>query len=320
MAKIDLNLLRVFEAVLHRRSVSRAAVDLGVTASAVSHALTRLRLALEDDLFIARDTGMEPTIRALALAPGIRQGLAHLDEALDTAPFDPARTARTFRIAMTDYATTLLLPAVINRLSHAAPQINLRIFPFNRMDVMRQVEDGGLDCVIGWFGAVPDRMQRTTLLVDHEAIIVRRDHPLTKAPLTRASLFQFDHLVVELTGTTETTHDGFLTERGIARRVWIERLLLDHTPDDGAAARVAVCVPHYAAVPPILATSDLVATLPRRLAVLAQQSYPLALLDLPDDRFSAPLDLVTHRRSSRDAGLIWLTEILKEVGASGNAL
>lgn len=319
MSKIDLNLLRVFEAVLNHRSVSRAAADLGVTASAVSHALTRLRLALGDDLFVARETGMEPTTRAQELALGIRQGLARLDEALDTAPFDPGRTARTFRIAMTDYAATVLLPTVIQRLHKTAPQITFRIFPVNRMDVIRQLEDGGLDCVIGWFGDVPDRMRRTPLLVDHEAIVVRRDHPLTTAPLTRAALFQFDHLVVELTGTNDATQDGFLTERGFARRIWIERLLLDQAPH-GAAARVAVSVPHYAAVPHILAVSDLVATLPRRLALLAQQSYPLIILDLPDDPFSAAIDLVTHRRSSRDAGLIWLTQVLREVGACDCAL
>src|SRR5580698_3270383 len=103
MRQIDLNLFRVFEAVMRHRSVSGASRELGVTASAVSHALSRLRQALGDELFVPGESGMEATPRALDMAPRIRGGLGQLDLAAGEAPFEPSTALRTFRIAATDY-------------------------------------------------------------------------------------------------------------------------------------------------------------------------------------------------------------------------
>src|SRR3984885_2829606 len=169
MRRIDLNLFRVFEAVLQHRSVNGASRELGVTASAVSHALSRLRTAMGDDLFILGDTGMNPTARALEPAPAIRDGLGRIEVAISAKPFIPEQSQRTFRIASSDHTAGIVLPHVIGRLAKTAPDINFRMFPSNRLDFVRHLDDGRVDMVLGWFGDLPDRMRRAKVMSASEA-------------------------------------------------------------------------------------------------------------------------------------------------------
>ncbi|CAO3402400.1 Transcriptional regulator, LysR family [Azospirillum palustre] len=305
--RLDLNLLRVFEAVMQHRSVIGASRELRITPSAVSHALARLRQSLEDDLFVHGTSGMEPTARALQLSSGIADGLGRIADAMSTKAFIPSEAVRTFRIAATDYAAVIVLPRIVARIAPLAPQIDLRVFPVNRMDVVRQLDDGRVDFVIGWFADLPDRMRRTTLLQESEAVVVRRGHPLAAGPVTRDRLFEFPHVVVELTGSEEGATDGFIDDRGVSRRVWVERLILEAADSDrGLTGRVAVSVPHYAAVPPLLQVSDMVATLPRLLALRAVEQSGLAILDLPYEPQRVNLDMILHQRAERDPGACWL--------------
>lgn len=321
MQRIDLNLFRVFETVMRHRSVQEASRELGVTASAVSHALSRLRQALGDTLFVAGEDGMQPTARALELAPDIRDGLGRIETAIGAKPFVPSAALRTFRIAAADYVTVTILPHLVARLAEVAPQIDMRVFPFNRPDVARQLDDGRIDLVMGWFGDLPDRTRRATVIVEREAVVVRVGHPLTQEPVTRERLLAFPHVVVELTGTEEATVDGFLDDRGVWRRVWIERLLIDTSADDqGAIGRVAVSVPHYAAVPPLLRVTDMVATLPRSLACLAADQGTCVMLDLPYEPLAVPVEVVWHQRGERDGGLRWLIgELIDAMPAAEDA-
>ena len=279
-----------------------------MTPSTVSHALSRLRQTLGDELFIAGDGGMEPTPRALEFAPGIRDGLERITAAISTKPFQSEAATRTFRVAASDYAAVAILPHLVGRLAKLAPQVDLRIFPVGRTDVIRQLDDGHIDLVIGWFGAVPDRMRRVTVLTDHEALIVRRGHPITAEPVTLERLFSFPHIVVELSGSeAEMSPDGFIDDRGVSRRVWIERLLVEKSDNDvGLAGRVAVSVPHYAAVPPMLRLTDMVATLPRRLALHEAAHGDLVMPDMPYEPLAVPVEALWHQRADRDAGTQWL--------------
>jgi DNA-binding transcriptional LysR family regulator len=315
MRRVDLNLFRVFEAVLQHRSVSGASRELGVTASAVSHALARLRQAIGDELFILGETGMEPTVRALELAPGVRDGLDRIEAAVSTKPFVPSQSYRTFRIASSDHLAVMILSHLIGRVAKTAPQINFRMFPSNRTDVVRHLDDGRVDVVLGWFGEVPDRVRRMTVAHESEAIVVRTGHPLTEGPVTRKRLFEFPYVVVEMTGIEEGTVDGFIDERGVLRRVWIERLLNEKGEgDDDLVGRVAVSVAHFSAVPAILYQTDMVATLPRRLALQYARQGGLVVLDLPYEPLVVPLEMVWHQRVDHDAGMQWLTtEIMNAV-------
>jgi DNA-binding transcriptional LysR family regulator len=311
--QIDLNLFKVFEAVMQHRSVSRASRELGITASAVSHALARLRFALDDELFVASDSGMEPTPRARALAPEVSSGLRRLGDAVGATAFIPATTARTFRLAATDYVSTIVLPSLLARLATSAPQAGLRIVPFNRLDAIQQLDDGRLDLALGWFAELPARMRRTSIATEHEAIVVRAGHDLAQGTITRERLLAYPHIVVELTGTEEQAQDGFLDDRGVWRRVWIERLLIEAEGDaqaTGKVGRVAVSVPHYASVAPMLLETDMVATLPRSLALRAAERGELVMLDLPYAPLQVQIEAIWHERAERDAGCRWLIDEL----------
>lgn len=306
--RMDLNLFRVFEAVMKHRSVSAAGKELGVTASAISHALGRLRKALGDELFVYGDEGMVPTVRAIQLAPGIRHGLGRIEEALSARPFEPGESTSTFRISATDYATVFVLTALVARLSKIAPQVDVRIFPYNRKDVVRHLDDGRLDLVIGWFSDIPERMRRATLMTEKETLVVRRGHPLAGRAVTKAELFEYPFIVVEHTGSEEQGVDGFLDDRGVWRRVWIDRLLIEASEGEAvdAVAHVAVLLPHYAAIPDMLMATDMVATLPGRLAQRAVDAGSLAMLDLPYEALNVSIEAIWHRRADGEAELQWL--------------
>jgi DNA-binding transcriptional LysR family regulator len=313
--RVDLNLFRVFEAIMRHRSVSGAARELAITPSAVSHALARLRQLLDDQLFIAVDNGMTPTSRAIELAPTITEGLQRFSAAVQSKTFDPALAARTFRIGMSDYATMTLLPCLMDRIKATGPSVNLRIFPLSRLDLVEHLDNGGVEMAVGWFADVPKRMRRMPLMVETEALVVRAGHPLTREAVTMKRLFAFPHVVVELSGSEDRTADGFIDEQGVERRIWIERLLLDNEDEQsGLAGRVAVSVPHYAAVAKLVGRSDMVATLPRSIALREVEHEQLAILDLPYEPLQVRIEAVWHQRADQDAGLQWLAGEISQAG------
>jgi DNA-binding transcriptional LysR family regulator len=314
--RVDLNLFRVFDAVMQERSVSRAAKALSVTSSAISHSLSRLRDAIDDELFLPTGSGMQPTSRAIELASDIREGLQNFHSALSSKPFVPARAIRTFRIAASDHVSVTVLPRLIKRLAETAPNIDVRIFPLSRLDAVRHLESEQIDLFIGWFGSLPDKFHRLSLYEEQEAMVVRREHPLTKKRVTKQGLFQFPHLVVEMTGTEENKEDGFLDDEGVSRRVWIERALLEFQYKAvSLVGRAAVCVPYFAAVVPMLEVTDMVATLPRRLALWLAERNSIVLLKLPYKPITVEVEMVWHERGARDPGSIWFRELLASSAA-----
>lgn len=307
LRKIDLNLFRIFEAVMAQRSITAASRELHVTPSAVSHALGRLRSVLADPLFIPSESGMEPTPRALQLAPHIRAGLERIDGALQSRQFDPQHTSRVFRIAASDYGSVTVLPKLVARLAQTAPKVDLRVFPFNRLDTVRQLDDGRIDIALSWFNELPARMCRHPIWQDEEAVIVRKGHPLAEGKLTKERLLAFPHIVVELTGSSDIPVAGYLDDRGVSRRVWIERLLLDLRADgETLVGRAAVSVPHFATVVPTVIASDMVATLPLSLAAAPAARGDVVLLTLPYEPLRVKADVIWHERSNSDPALQWL--------------
>ncbi|MFY9985922.1 MAG: LysR family transcriptional regulator [Chthoniobacterales bacterium] len=314
--RVDLNLFRVFDAVMRERSVGKAAKALSVTSSAISHSLSRLREAVDDELFLPSGSGMRPTSRAIELASDIRKGLQNFHSALVSKPFVPARAVRTFRIAASDHVSVTVLPGLIKRLAEAAPNIDIRIFPLSRLDAVRHLESEQIDLFIGWFGRLPDKFHRSSLYKEQEAMVVRREHPLTKKRVTKKGLFQFPHVVVEMTGTEEHKKDGFLDDEGVSRRVWIERALLEFQDKDVTlVGRAAVCVPYFAAVVPMLEVTDMVATLPRRLALWLAERNSIVLLKLPYKPITVEIEMVWHERVARDPGFLWFREVLASSAA-----
>src|SRR6266853_1268777 len=152
---LDLNLLRVFDALIEERSVTRAGERLGLTQSAISHALNRLRFMLNDDLFVRVADGMRPTPRASEIAPRLREGLLQLQLALAPAEFVPEHTNRRFTIACGEYVGAVLVPGFVARLRAEAPKAELRIRP-NNLGVADALLAGRVDLAIGSFRRVPE--------------------------------------------------------------------------------------------------------------------------------------------------------------------
>jgi len=310
---IDLNLFRVFDAMMLHRSVRKASQILSVTPSAVSHALSRLRQSIGDELFIPTEYGMQPTPRALELASAVREGLAKLQLALTGKESPPTGTLRTFCIGATDYACMVIVPRLVKRLAKSAPNIDLRVLSSNCVDVVRRLERGQADLVIGSFTELPAGIRRSTLLREDEVIAVRTGHPLTRGKVTKERLGEFPHVVVELSGTKGNEADGSTNGQEMGRPLSIERALQElQNGKMDPVGRMAVCVPNFAAVAPFLQLSDMVTTLPRQLALWAAAHAPLALLDLPHQSMEVDIEMLWDQAADQDQGLQWLVNELAE--------
>jgi len=310
---IDLNLFRVFDAMMLHRSVRKASQILSVTPSAVSHALSRLRQSIGDALFIPTESGMQPTQRALELASAVREGLEKLELALIRKDSVPAEVPRTFRIGATDYPCMVVLPSLVKRLFKSAPNLDLRLLPSNHIDLVQQLEKGRADLVIGSFTELPAGIRRTRLLREDEVIAVRTGHPLTRGRMTKERLLEFPHVVVEAAGTMESVTDTSPDEERNGKRVSVESALYEFQCGRiGPGGRASLCVPNFAAVAPFLQLSDMVAMLPRRLALWAAAHAPLTLLDPPYTSITIEIEMLWVEGADQDEVLQWLRNELAE--------
>ena len=214
MSNLDLNLLRVFDAILRERNVLRASDAINLSPSAVSHALSRLRAFLDDDLFVRTATGMEPTARALEMAPLVRDALVIIERAIGPKQFDPASTQRQFCIAATDYVTAVILPRFLRATSLAAPNAGIALLPASRIDLTTQIDVGRVEIALGSFSNVPPRIQEKVLFEERDMMVIASDHPLAGREIGLKDFASLPLLVVS-TGVSE---DGFLSERGLTRR------------------------------------------------------------------------------------------------------
>jgi len=314
MRMMDLNLFRVFDAVMHHRSVREASRMLSVTPSAVSHALRRLRQALHDELFISTESSMQPTRRALEVAPAIREGLKNLE--LASIAKESARTEalRTFHIAAADYACLVILPRLVKRLTSRAPRVALQVSACNRLDVAERLQTGCYDLVIGSFNELEKGLRHRKLLSEDHVLAVRNNHPLTRGELTKERLLAFSRVTVEPIGDEEIEPDHLIGEERSPQTAFRDSAIPGFSEEiTGLDSPPAVRVPHFAAVVPLLQVTEMVAILPRRLACLAAASSGIGLLDLPYPSPRLEIEMVWHPRADYDQGLQWLLSEL--VGA-----
>ncbi len=181
LGAIDLNLLVVFDAVMQERNVTRAGQRLGLSQPAMSHALTRLRYMLKDDLFIRSPKGMLPTPRAEQLALPVRSALDGLQHSLEPSQFIASEATRSFRIAVDNYSAVVLVGPLVGRITKAAPGVRLEFRPSGTLNVLDLLDRGELDLAIGRLPEQGERFSRLTLLRDDFVLVLRKDHPATSA-------------------------------------------------------------------------------------------------------------------------------------------
>lgn len=309
MIEVDLNLLRVFDTLYELRSVTRAAARLGLTQSAVSHALRRLRDALDDPLFVRAPGGLQPTARAIEIAPGVREGLAQLRGALSPTEFDPASASRTFTLAAGSYFCVLLVPALMAELRRRAPGVVLRILPLGP-DLLAEFDESTVDLALGAFTRVPSRLSTEPLFREELVWIAAADNPIARAPVTPDRLRAAPRLAVSggrpFEALRAATADG-----GLARKAIVETGDVAHMQESEESAAVYDA---FTAMR-VVAGTDLVALVPRRFAERGAGPTSFVLLDGGDEGGGIDLVMLWHGKLSDDPGLAWLRGLVREIVA-----
>jgi DNA-binding transcriptional LysR family regulator len=308
--RLDLNLLRVFDAVMEERSVLRAAQRICLSQSAVSHALARLRDTMEDELFIRTPGGMQPTVRARAIAPLIREAWSSLEAAIELPKFHPSHSTKTFTIAASDFATLVIMPRLLGLLRSEAPLVDLVIRPDSRIDLTEQVDLGQVDAAIGTFADAPQRF-RSRSLFDYDDVLIAS----STMGLDQLSLEKLSELPIAVVSShgEEGLADGFVAQRGLVRRSEVyDRIALERAfSRTELGPRLAVSLPHFLALPSLLNGGELAAIVPRPLAKLLTQPHALSMYELPYRSTTVNVSMLWHERNSTDAAHKWLREMLR---------
>lgn len=285
LRSVDLNLLVVFEAVIRERSVSGAARQLGMTPSAVSHALGRLRLLLNDELMKRTPRGFEPTRRAIELAAQVGDGLKTIESAIeDLSRFDARHSARAFTLLVSDYVGGFLLPPLCERLRTEAPQIKLLVehLPTHPS----QADSSDLHVRVGWMPH-PHEYRRERLFEDSFVVVMRPDHPHAARPMTLDTYVSLSHLKLSAATIGTMMIDDSLAKRGLTRNI-------------------VVTVSNWFEVASIVERTDLVAVMPRQWASIDRRLASLAQHPLPLDDVRFTVDQCWHPRNETDPGHRWL--------------
>ncbi|MDM0078657.1 LysR family transcriptional regulator [Variovorax sp. J2P1-59] len=297
--RYDLNLLPIFVALLEERSVTRAADRLGMTQSALSNALTRLRTVLQDPLFIRERYGMRPTPKAEALAPALTSALAALDTVvLGQQAFDPSRADQLITIAPNSYVEFVFVPALTARLRAQAPGIRLRTLPFGVDIAATGVSSGTTAMVLGRITDAPDNLVVQHIADDGLACVVRADHPKVGKKITKAQYERMKHVNLLPAGGRLRAGLFQALERG------------------GLKRDVAVTVTHFMSIPEIVAATDYCATLPKLICRRLADDARLKVLPAPVDLGTFPMQMAWHVRYRHDPAHVWLRNLVAEVAAS----
>jgi len=313
---LDLNLLRVFDAIMAERSVVRASQKVHLTQSAVSHSLARLRETLGDELFVRTPSGMQPTPRALELSQAVRESLRSLEAIVDRTSFDPALSRRTFTLAANDFTTLLIIPELMRILRTEAPNIDLIIKPVTRIDLAEQIDLGGIDAAIGSFSSVPPRFESAYLFAYDDVLISSSRHGAERISLE--DLTKRPIVVVSFGGEREGAVDGFIAERGLARRSEMyDRTSFEQAlAKNDAAPRIVLSVPHFLALPPLIAMSEFVALIPRPLARAFAEDGGVRVCELPYSTRALEVRMLWHQRNEAAAAHMWLHEVVRRASDS----
>jgi DNA-binding transcriptional LysR family regulator len=293
LSDIDLNLLVLFQRLLTDRRVSVAAAALGLSQPAASNALNRLRKLLGDDLFLRTSHGMEPTPYALQLAEPVALALGTLHSALNVrSSFDPATSTRSFTLAMTDVGEIYFLPVLMEALAVQAPGVTIRAVTVSDSALKEDMGSGQIDLALGLLPQLQAGFFQQALFRQRYVCLMRSGHALAAHKTLSVRAFSgAEHVRVVSTGTGHGQVDDALVRQGIQRRL-------------------RLTVPHYVALGQVLASTDLIATVPERFAQRVAGPFQLTLRALPVELPEASIHQFWHARLQRDPGCQWLRGLI----------
>lgn len=295
---LDLNLLVLFDALMRTRSVTLAGEKVGLSQSATSNALQRLRATFDDPLFVRTPKGMEPSAMALELEAPIRAALDQLRAAVERRPsFDPATASRTFTVLMSDIAQMLHMPGVVAMLRTSAPSVRLHNVALPLREAKEAMAAGELDMAIGFLPDLGADFRRQPLFSETWVCVVAQHHPRIGASLSAE-----DYLA--------ETHISF--RPAVAIHATFDALLAAQLGDKGSGRSIGLVVPYSSGVAATLAASDLVLTVPVGLAMTMVAAADVRIVPLPFDMPAIELSMQWHERTHRDPGARWLRAAFAE--------
>ncbi|HKX44603.1 MAG TPA: LysR family transcriptional regulator [Burkholderiaceae bacterium] len=293
--ELDLNLLVVFNQLLVERRVSRVAENLGISQPGVSNSLAKLRKLFGDELFLRTPKGMEPTPFADQLAESVSYALAMIHSGVNQrTSFEPASAKGAFTIGMTDIGEIYFLPALIERLHREAPGITLSTVRNTAINLRDELESGKVDLAIGLLPQLKAGFFQRRLFTQSYVCLMRRGHRLDKRKISLAEFSAAEHLVVISAGTGHGKVDELLLRSGVERQV-------------------RLTVPHYVGVGHILRGSDLIATVPERLADRLIEPFELAKVPHPAKLPDVAINVFWHAKYHRAPANRWLRGVVFEL-------
>jgi len=296
LSAIDLNLLVVLRALLSERHVTRAAARVGLSQSATSHALSRLRALYADPLLVRSGRALVLTPRAARLLPALERGLGELGRAVAGEPeFEPRTARRTFTLGMGDYLQALLMAPLLQKLASSAPAVDLSVVVFPNLPEL--IESGAIDLALTVSAQMAPGLSSAPLFDDEFVCMVRRDHPQIKKTLRLDRYLEQRHVVVAPTGTPGTLVDTALARRGLERRI-------------------ALRVTNFLIAPVVVSQTDFVNTMPVRLARQLSRTYPLRLIAPPLELPRFEYHMFWHPRLDHDPAQRWLRQFVAAVSSA----
>jgi DNA-binding transcriptional LysR family regulator len=289
--RIDLNLLVTFEAIYRSLNLTAAGRGLGLSQPAMSHALGRLRSAFNDPLFVRLPRGLQPTPLADEIAPALIEGLAVIRGSLERKTFDPATSSRIFNVGMGDIAEVVHLPRVIRELRASAPGVRVNSVGIPAQRLGDALGDGELDVATGNH-PVGAGCRELALYEGEYACVLRADHPVIGARLSLKQFKAAGHILVVPKGASQNAQ---VMERALTSRQ--------------VNARIAVQVSNFLGVMALITGTDLIATIPRRLALTMRKFARINVLPPPVPLPKIKVSLYWHERFHRDPGNVWLRSV-----------
>ncbi|HUO53368.1 MAG TPA: LysR family transcriptional regulator [Rhodoblastus sp.] len=310
--QLDLNLVRVFVAVVETRNITRAGEKLGLSQSAVSHALNRLRQICNDPLFLRTPSEMRPTPLALGMASRLAAALAEVEAAFGPPEFDPRRSDLQFSIALTDYIATAIFPGLFAQIRDQNLTISVFLRSINELNVSDELDLGRLHLAIGVFRKPAARFLVEPIATFDNVWVMRGGHPAAEAlraqagPLDLETLAKFPHL--EVCFAERAGQEDFERDLNIGNVAQLESLLAQK----GLKRRIGAVTSHLTSVAPLLARSDMLAFIPSPMAREFARAYGLVAFRPPYPAEPTPLSLIFHRTLGAHPAVVWLRRQLHE--------
>jgi DNA-binding transcriptional LysR family regulator len=290
--RFDLNLLKTLAVLIEERQVSRAALRLNLTQSAVSHALQRLREQFDDPLLVRRGQEMVPTARAEVLMRSLDDVLGAIDRMVGPVDFDPREASGTVRIATTDYGSSIILPHVVHDLAAAAPKLTVAYTDLSE-STFEQLKSGFIDLALSGQESTRD-MQSEPLFTERFVVMARAGHPCAHNPMTLDDYTRWPHVVVDL------VHSRLLSIDRVLKRL-------------GRKRTIGVRLPHFLSAPFLAQHSDLLVPVPERLAAMYAVTLGLRVLEPPPEIDIGRFEYVQmwDARRSGDPTHRWLRALIR---------